>query len=68
MTRQYTVRPTWSWYCDRCGQSSGDLKWEADWLPSVEEMRARGWFIAENYGDLCLGCRVSDEKEQEEQK
>ena len=56
MTRSFTMRPAWTWYCDRCQTSSGDLAWEQGELPSTEAMRERGWHIAPTFGDLCPDC------------
>lgn len=56
MTRSHTHRPVWSWFCDRCGGTSGDLAWHQSQLPTPDEMRARGWYVAELYGDLCSRC------------
>ena len=56
MTRTLTQVPVWSWYCDRCAEQGGELAWDQKGLPSPDEMRARGWFIAEKWGDLCPKC------------
>lgn len=58
MTRTYTKKPVWTWKCDRCGreehlahEQSGPFG-----LPTMEQMRDEGWFIAESFGDLCPKC------------
>ena len=56
MTRAHFKRPVWTWLCDRCGKTSGDLATEHQDLPTPEQMRARGWFIAEMWGDRCPEC------------
>lgn len=56
MTRAYTERPVWTWRCDECGFETGDLARQSYGLPSAEVMRLRGWFIAEQFGDLCPLC------------
>lgn len=57
MTRAHTKQPVWTWQCDRCGATSGDLAYNQKDLPTPDEMRARGWFIAEKWGDLCSRCQ-----------
>jgi len=57
MSRTYTKAPVWTWACDRCGRTSGDLAHNQSSLPSPDDMRLRGWFIAEVYGDLCSRCK-----------
>ena len=61
MTRQHTSKPVWIWSCDRCESTSGDLAHAQDQLPSAEDMRERGWFIAERWGDLCSKCHHAPE-------
>lgn len=56
MTRTHTPKAVWTWICDRCGRSSGDLAWTQWGLPTIDEMRKRGWFIAELVGDMCPRC------------
>lgn len=56
MTRAYVKRPVWAWHCDRCGVTSGDLAYNQQYLPTPDEMRERGWYIAEKWGDLCARC------------
>jgi hypothetical protein len=49
----------WTWFCDQCGTGSGDLAHEQSGprgLPTPDEMRARGWYIAPKWGDLCPEC------------
>ncbi|WP_407316686.1 hypothetical protein UQW22_10015 [Isoptericola halotolerans] len=60
MTRAHTTDPVWTWHCDRCGRTSGDLSYGQSELPNYAAMRARGWFIAEKFGDLCPDCNTSD--------
>lgn len=62
MTRTYTAKPVWTWKCDECGiekhlarSQSGALG-----LPSPDEMRERGWFIADSFGDKCPKCVAAD--------
>lgn len=62
MTRAHVKFPVWSWHCDRCGATSGDLARHQGHLPSPDEMRRRGWFIADTYGDLCSRCKEGVEK------
>lgn len=56
MTRGHAKRPVWTWHCDRCGATSGDLAYQQSLLPSPAVMRERGWFIADRWGDLCSRC------------
>ncbi|ACV09793.1 hypothetical protein [Jonesia denitrificans] len=56
MTRAHVKRPVWAWHCDRCGVASGDFAYNQQYLPTPDEMRARGWYIAEKWGDLCAHC------------
>ena len=56
MTRAHFKRPVWTWFCDRCGKTGGDLATEHQGLPTPDEMRRRGWFIAETWGDRCPEC------------
>lgn len=57
MTRTHTARPIWTWRCDECGIESGDLAFDSSGLPSYDDMRRRGWFIAEKWGDKCPKCK-----------
>ena len=60
MTRTHTKRPVWVWKCDYCGQEEF-LAREQYFLPSKDEMRERGWFIGQRFGDRCPTCnRVSE--------
>ena len=56
MTRRHTPRPVWEWVCDKCGQTGGELAFSQSSLPTMEEMTARGWYIAPRRGDLCPTC------------
>jgi hypothetical protein len=56
MTRAHTTRPVWTWKCDECGFETGDLSCQQYGLPSPDVMRARGWFIADMFGDKCPAC------------
>jgi len=58
VTRQHTRRPVWAWYCDLCGRRGDEIAWEQSELPSGDEMRARGWFIAQTWGDKCPQCAI----------
>lgn len=60
MTRAHIRRPVWTWFCDLCGRTSGDLANEQSDLPSPDDMRARGWFIAETWGDRCPTCQMKE--------
>lgn len=55
MTRTHTQRPVWVWKCDDCGFEHGFAYSQQD-LPSPEEMREQGWFIASLFGDQCPTC------------
>ena len=55
MTRTHTKRPVWVWQCDECGIES-DFAYLQAGLPLPVEMRKRGWFIAEKWGDKCPMC------------
>ena len=55
MTRTYTKKPVWTWVCDECFVEV-DLGRTQNHLPSPDEMRERGWFIAELFGDKCPTC------------
>jgi len=46
MTRQYTRSPAWN---------------QSD-LPTPDETRIQGWFIAEIWGDKCPKCRLKEVK------
>lgn len=66
MTRRWvpgTSRETgevWEWVCDYCPTRSPEVARRHDDLPSVDEMRARGWFIAKVHGDRCPSCVTPD--------
>lgn len=47
---------SWTWLCDHCRRSSSDFEFHHSQLPSADEMRARGWYIAPFYGDRCPSC------------
>jgi hypothetical protein len=55
MTRTHTARPVWTWKCDECGHEERIAR-EQNLLPSPDQMRALGWFIAKHYGDKCPEC------------
>lgn len=58
MTRTYSKEPVWTWYCDICGRTSGDLAWNQAGLPTIKEMRERGWRVPEGAGDdVCVTCQ-----------
>lgn len=61
MTRTYTAKPIWTWKCDQCGREHDLARNQsgAEGLPSIDQMRERGWFIAEKYGDLCPPCNAA---------
>lgn len=70
MTRTYTAKPIWTWKCDECGreqllarEQSGSMG-----LPSMDEMRERGWFIAESFGDKCPLCVAADVEIRREER
>ena len=66
MTRSHTKHPVWTWFCDRCGATSGDLAYQQSLLPSPAAMRERGWFIAERWGDLCSRCAETPPVDRED--
>jgi hypothetical protein len=55
MTRTHTARPVWTWRCDECGHEERIARTQTG-LPSPDQMRAVGWFIAKRYGDKCPEC------------
>ena len=55
MSRTHRNLPAWTWRCDECRAEYG-LAREQSGLPSKDEMRAIGWYIAPLYGDLCPDC------------
>lgn len=55
MTRTYTKRPVWVWQCDVCGHEEHYGRATAE-LPTMDDMRAAGWFVAEDWGDKCPAC------------
>lgn len=65
MTRTYTSMPVWTWRCDQCGREYGLARDQSGpgGLPTPDEMRARGWFIAKNFGDLCPPCFAKSKEE-----
>ena len=68
MTRTHTKHPVWVWKCDRCGREEFFAR-EQHLLPSGDEMRDRGWFIAEKSGDRCPACNdVRNLREQAKEK
>lgn len=57
MTRSHIDSPVWVWSCDRCGRKDvTHLAVSQQSLPSPDEMRTRGWFIADQWGDRCPWC------------
>ncbi len=60
MTRMLTTDPVWVWACDRCGRESY-LARSQHGLPSPEQMRQIGWYIAPRFGDLCPDCVATAE-------
>ena len=56
MTRAFTRKPVWTWVCDSCHQESVMLAWTQSSLASANDMRERGWYIAEKFGDKCRKC------------
>lgn len=55
MTRRGTKEPIWTWACDECNREFDIGRTQGD-LPALDEMRERGWFIAEQWGDKCPEC------------
>lgn len=66
MTRAHVTFPVWAWHCDRCGCYGGELGHEQRDLPTPDEMRVRGWYIAEKWGDLCSRCAQTPPIERKE--
>lgn len=58
MTRTFTDNPVWTWKCDECGREQHLARAQSGsmGLPTPEEMREKGWFIAEMFGDRCPLC------------
>lgn len=61
MTRTYTACPIWTWQCDHCGKEAHLAREQSGeyGLPSINEMRVAGWYIAEKFGDLCPLCVIA---------
>ena len=59
MTRTHTARAAWTWRCDACGREHALGREQSD-LPSPDDMRARGWFIAKTWGDRCPDCQAKE--------
>jgi len=57
VTRTHTSSPVWTWKCDECGYEAWLERNQGD-LPTPNEMREHGWFIAEKFGDLCPMCNA----------
>lgn len=56
-TKDHYSTWTWRWICDRIGCKTVDtITASKHKLPSVEEMVARGWFVAKVWGDRCPAC------------
>lgn len=62
VTRGYAPARVWTWHCDFCPHTSGDLAYHQWQLPKPDEMRAKGWFIAELFGDKCPNCNKKGTK------
>jgi hypothetical protein len=60
MTRTFTKNPVWTWECDSCGFEA-ELARDQSGLPDFDQMRAKGWWIAEKFGDQCPSCREEAE-------
>ena len=56
MTRKHTERPVWCWACDSCGREFPIYELVQGLLPTPDQMRAAGWFVAEKWGDKCPEC------------
>lgn len=58
MTRTYTTKPVWTWKCDQCGRETMLARTQSGalGLPTPDEMRQRGWLIADIFGDKCPIC------------
>lgn len=53
--RVWTKKPVWTWKCDHCGREA-HLAISQLSLPSPDEMRNAGWYIALKFGDMCPEC------------
>jgi hypothetical protein len=52
----------WHWVCDRIGCKTQDPTTTLKrGLPSPEDMQARGWFVAQKWGDRCPACVAAGE-------
>ena len=65
MTRRYSKNPVWCWACDSCGREFPIYEASQGLLPTKEQMRAAGWFIAEKWGDKCYECVQGGESRDE---
>lgn len=68
MTRTYTSKPVWTWKCDECGREHELAREQSGprGLATMDEMRERGWFIAEKFGDMCPPCVAANEGQSNE--
>ncbi|WP_424462968.1 hypothetical protein [Pseudoclavibacter helvolus] len=57
MTRKHVSQPVWAWHCDSCGRPEFELSFTQSGLPTPDEMRERGWHVADLYGDACPDCQ-----------
>lgn len=64
MTRTWAKLPVWVWQCDSCGAES-DFAPRQTALPLPNEMRERGWFIAEKWGDKCPDCALAGKEKND---
>lgn len=60
MTRRYSKNPVWCWACDTCEREFPIYERSQGLLPTYEQMRVAGWFIAEKFGDKCPECREKE--------
>lgn len=62
MTRTHVTQPVWAWHCDVCKRVDFRMVFTQSALPSADEMRAEGWFIATVWGDKCPDCQPHDSR------
>lgn len=65
MTRTHTKKPVWTWRCDSCFREFDIGRTQHD-LPTLDEMRERGWEIPDNYGDKCPACVLAGKEANDE--